>query len=129
MAHPRGGPWSSGAFQRQLFRIFQSRATTGIKERTFSASFSQFVIYVDEVSASQVRLKGLLVSDERNAEQTRERLREVLDQYPPSVTQVLRLDPSLLTKPDYLTTYPSLAVFLAQKTVMREYVEQGGAQR
>jgi len=65
------GPWSSGAFQRQLFRIFQSRATTGIKERTFSASFSQFVIYVDEVSPSQVRLKGLLVSDERNPEQSR----------------------------------------------------------
>jgi lipopolysaccharide export system permease protein len=65
------GPWSSGAFQRQLFRIFQSRATTGIKERTFSATFSQFVIYVDEVSPSQVRLKGLLVSDERNAEQSR----------------------------------------------------------
>jgi LPS export ABC transporter permease LptG/LPS export ABC transporter permease LptF len=65
------GPWSSGAFQRQLFRIFQSRATTGIKERTFSATFSQFVIYVDEVSASQVRLKGLLVSDERNPEQSR----------------------------------------------------------
>ena len=56
------GPWSSGAFQRQLFRIFQSRATTGVKERTFSATFSatfsQFVIYVDELSASQVRLKG-----------------------------------------------------------------------
>jgi lipopolysaccharide export system permease protein len=65
------GPWSSGAFQRQLFRILQSRATTGIKERTFSATFSQFVIYVDEVSVSQVRLKGLLVSDERNAEQSR----------------------------------------------------------
>src|SRR6476660_2232439 len=39
--------------------------------RTFSATFNQFVIYVDEVSASQVRLKGLLVSDERNAEQSR----------------------------------------------------------
>lgn len=65
------GPWSSGAFQRQLFRIFQSRATTGVKERTFSATFSQFVIYVDELSASQVRLKGLLVSDERNPEQSR----------------------------------------------------------
>ena len=65
------GPWSSGALQRQLFRILQSRATTGIKERTFSATFSQFVIYVDEVSVSQVRLKGLLVSDERNAEQSR----------------------------------------------------------
>src|SRR5258705_1192985 len=65
------GPWSSGAFQRQLFRIFQSRAATGIKERTFSATFNQFVIYVDEVSASQVRLNGMLVSDERNAEQSR----------------------------------------------------------
>jgi LPS export ABC transporter permease LptF/LPS export ABC transporter permease LptG len=65
------GPWSSGAFQRQLFRILQSRASTGIKERTFSATFNQFVIYVDEVSASQVRLKGLLVSDERNPDQSR----------------------------------------------------------
>jgi LPS export ABC transporter permease LptF/LPS export ABC transporter permease LptG len=65
------GPWSSGAFQRQLFRILQSRASTGIKERTFSATFSQFVVYVDEVSPSQVRLKGLLVSDERNPEQSR----------------------------------------------------------
>ena len=65
------GPWASGAFQRQIFRIFQTRATSGLKERTFSASFSQFVIYVDEVSASQVRLKGLLVSDERNPEQSR----------------------------------------------------------
>jgi lipopolysaccharide export system permease protein len=65
------GPWSSGAFQRQLFRILQSRASTGIKERTFSTTFNQFVIYVDEVSPSQVRLKGLLVSDERNPEQSR----------------------------------------------------------
>jgi LPS export ABC transporter permease LptF/LPS export ABC transporter permease LptG len=65
------GPWSSGAFQRQLFRILQTRASTGIKERTFSATFNQFVVYVDEVSASQVRLKGLLVSDERNPEQSR----------------------------------------------------------
>lgn len=64
-------PIANEEFQRQLFRIFQSRATTGIKERTFSATFSQFVIYVDEVSASQVRLKGLLVSDERNPEQSR----------------------------------------------------------
>jgi LPS export ABC transporter permease LptF/LPS export ABC transporter permease LptG len=65
------GPWSSGALQRQIFRILQSRASTGIKERTFSATFSQFVIYVDEVSPSQVRLRGLLVSDERNPEQSR----------------------------------------------------------
>ncbi|OGK78713.1 MAG: hypothetical protein A2X52_18745 [Candidatus Rokubacteria bacterium GWC2_70_16] len=60
-------PWANGAFQRQLFRILQSRATTGIKERTFSASFGQFTLYVQEISPSQLALKGLLVADERNA--------------------------------------------------------------
>jgi hypothetical protein len=52
--------------------------------------------------------------DERNASETKERLRDVFQQYPPSVAQVLRLDPSLLSKPDYLATYPTLAAFLAQ---------------
>jgi LPS export ABC transporter permease LptG/LPS export ABC transporter permease LptF len=59
-------PWASGGFQRQLFRILQTRATTGIQERTFSASFGQFTVYVQEVSPSQVALKGLLVADERD---------------------------------------------------------------
>ena len=52
--------------------------------------------------------------DERTARDTRERLREVFQQYPPSVAQVLRLDPSLLTRPEYLAPYPTLATFLAQ---------------
>ena len=64
-------PWSTGAFQGQLFKILQSRAATGIKERTFSASFGQFVIYVAEVSASQVSLHGVLASDERNPQKSR----------------------------------------------------------
>ncbi len=58
------------------------------------------------------------VVDEPNAERTRERLREVLSQYPPSVGQVLRLDPSLLTRADYLSNYPALASFLAQHPVV-----------
>src|SRR5471032_2824221 len=52
--------------------------------------------------------------DEQSARDTRDRLREILEQYPPSVAQVLRLDPSLLSKPDYLATYPKLAAYLAQ---------------
>lgn len=59
-------PQANTAFQQQLFRILQSRASTGIKERVFSGSFGQFTIYVQDVSASQVALKGLVVSDERN---------------------------------------------------------------
>ncbi|MBI3401290.1 MAG: hypothetical protein HY048_07690 [Acidobacteria bacterium] len=54
-----------------------------------------------------------IVSDQ-NAERTREQLRETLDHYPPTLRQVLRLDPSLLTKSDYLGMYPALATFLAQ---------------
>jgi hypothetical protein len=54
------------------------------------------------------------VADERNARDTKERLREIFEQYPPSVAQVLRLDPSLLTRPDYLALYPTLANFLSQ---------------
>lgn len=52
--------------------------------------------------------------DERTARDTRERLRAIFEQYPPSVAQVLRLDPSLLTNPDYLAPYPALATYLAQ---------------
>jgi hypothetical protein len=52
--------------------------------------------------------------DEQNARETRERLQQILQQYPPSLGQVLRLDPSLLTKPEYLAPYPTLAAYLGQ---------------
>jgi hypothetical protein len=52
--------------------------------------------------------------DEQTARESRERLHQILDQYPPSVAQVLRLDPSLITRPDYLAPYPTLAAYLAQ---------------
>ncbi len=64
-------PAASGAFQTQLFRILQTKATTGIKERIFTASFGQMVIYVEDISASQVALRGLLVSDERDRKLSR----------------------------------------------------------
>src|SRR5262249_26069150 len=52
--------------------------------------------------------------EERDARETRQRLHEVLRQYPPSVGRVLQLDPSLLTKSDYMAPYPTLAAFIAQ---------------
>ena len=64
-------PLGNRAFHHQLIKILQSRAATGLKERIFSASFGQFTIYVQEVSPSQVALKGLLVSDERNPDLSR----------------------------------------------------------
>ncbi len=48
-----------------------------------------------------------------SAGQTQSILFQVLQQYPPSLTRVLRLDPTLLTNTAYLEPYPRLAEFLA----------------
>ena len=66
-----------------------------------------------QVPARPAEAVAPAVVDE-SARDTRERLREIFEQYPPSVAQVLRLDPSLLTKPEYLAPYPTLAAYLAQ---------------
>ena len=49
-----------------------------------------------------------------DARQTRDQLNKVLEQHPPSLREVLRTDPTLLSNADYLSTYPSLAAFLQQ---------------
>jgi LPS export ABC transporter permease LptF/LPS export ABC transporter permease LptG len=64
-------PWSMGAFQRQLFKILQTRAATAITERTFTSAFGHYVIYVDEISPSQLALNGIMVSDERDPQRSR----------------------------------------------------------
>lgn len=51
---------------------------------------------------------------EQEAQQTMQQLRQVLRQYPPSVREILRLDPSLLNRSDYMASYPILVAFLAQ---------------
>src|SRR6266850_1880400 len=64
-------PLANEEFQRQLFRILQTRAMSGLQERVFNATFGDIIIYVEDVSASQVALRGLLVSDERDSKVTR----------------------------------------------------------
>src|SRR5512136_3120267 len=46
--------------------------------------------------------------------ETQGQLFQVLQQYPPTLGQVLRLDPTLLTNQAYLEPYPALAAFLNQ---------------
>ena len=47
-----------------------------------------------------------------DANTTREQLQDILRQYPPTVGEVLRRDPSLISRADYLTPYPQLVGFL-----------------
>src|ERR1044071_8302768 len=55
-----------------------------------------------------------LVASEQPVHQTFGELQRILNDYPPAVRQVLSLDHSLLTRPDYLSVYPGLQAFLAQ---------------
>jgi LPS export ABC transporter permease LptG len=64
-------PIANREFQRQLFRILQSKAVSGLQERVFNPTFGDVVVYVEDVSASQVALRGLLVSDERDPRMSR----------------------------------------------------------
>jgi LPS export ABC transporter permease LptG len=59
-------PVANHEFKRQLFRILQARAVSGLQERVFNGAFGDVIIYVQDVSTSQIALRGLLVSDERD---------------------------------------------------------------
>lgn len=50
----------------------------------------------------------------QNATDTRRQFYKILDQYPPGVGRVLRLDPTLMTNQGYLASYPNVAAFIAQ---------------
>lgn len=49
-----------------------------------------------------------------DARETRNELNEIFNQLPPSVREVLRIDPTLLYRADYIANYPMLAAFLEQ---------------
>jgi hypothetical protein len=56
----------------------------------------------------------MFMPEARDARETRDRLNEIFNQYPPSVREVLRMDPTLMYRPDYIANYPMLAAFLEQ---------------
>jgi hypothetical protein len=55
-----------------------------------------------------------VVPDFPGADQTRDQLDRILERYPPQVGRVLKLDPSLISNPDYLAPYPMLAAFVRE---------------
>ena len=57
------------------------------------------------------------------AEDTREELRAILEKYPNSVAEILRRDPSLMARPDYMAAYPDLAKFLDEHPEIARNVE------
>ena len=54
------------------------------------------------------------VASDVDAAETREKLEQLLQKYPPSLGRVLKLDPSLMANQSYMATYPAMSAFLAQ---------------
>ena len=57
--------------------------------------------------------------DEQSRGRVRDEFMKVLQKYPPSVGQVLKLDPTLLTSEPYLAPYPAIAAYLTQHPEIR----------
>src|SRR5262245_27656532 len=58
--------------------------------------------------------QGNFVAEQSNSMQTREIFRQIVRQYSPTLGEVFRLDPALLTNQAFLAPYPRLAEFLKQ---------------
>src|SRR5687767_15609614 len=50
----------------------------------------------------------------QDADFVRDQLWEILRGYPRTVGEILRRDPSLMARPEYMNAYPQLAAFIAE---------------
>jgi hypothetical protein len=92
---------------------FQSIATFGLAVLTVCALAAPAAAQT-LVHPAQVGPRAAAAQEPHDANFTREQLMDILDQYPPALARVLKLDPTLLTNQPYLAPYPALATFLTQ---------------
>jgi hypothetical protein len=72
------------------------------------------LIWVFSGPVARAQTPTTRVATERGADETRDQFDAVLQQYSPTLGQILRLDPNLMTREDYLAAYPALGAFLKQ---------------
>lgn len=63
-------PWGNRAFKDLIFKIAESRADIGIKERVFCEPFDNLVLYVNNFSRRERVLKDVFVVDRRDKDVT-----------------------------------------------------------
>ena len=74
----------------------------------------QELVRPQELLRRQLSDSERAVLDSQNAWNTQQDLWRVMRQYPPAVGEIIQRDPSLLSKPDYMSAYPNLAAFVAE---------------
>ena len=63
---------------------------------------------------SQAQAREQTLVTDQNAEHVREQFTEILQKYSPALGQILRLDPSLMEREDYMSAYPAVVTYLQQ---------------
>jgi len=61
-------PWSNAALRQVIYEVTKTRATAGLKEKTFNDEFSGVVVYTDKIQPPGSILQGVMIADNRNPE-------------------------------------------------------------
>ena len=59
-------PWSNAGLDQVFYDVAKTRATAGLKEKTFNNDFDGLVIYAEEIEPPGTILKGVMVANSRN---------------------------------------------------------------
>lgn len=59
-------PWSNTALKQVFFEVTKTRATAGLKEKTFNDDFEGLVIYAEEIQPPGTLLRGVMIADSRD---------------------------------------------------------------
>lgn len=86
----------------------------GRKHLILAVVFALAAVLPRHAVAAQRQSEATPVTTQPDADETRQQLDDIFKQYPPSLPDVLKLDPTLLGNSTYLQPYPALAAFLAK---------------
>jgi lipopolysaccharide export system permease protein len=59
-------PWSNTALKQAFYEVTKTRATAGLKEKTFNDEFEGLVVYVEEIQPPGTLLQGVMIADSRD---------------------------------------------------------------
>jgi len=59
-------PWSNTALKQVFYEVTKTRATAGLKEKTFNDDFEGLVVYVEEIYPPGTLLHGVMIADSRD---------------------------------------------------------------
>lgn len=61
-------PWSNAALRQVIYEVTKTRATAGLKEKTFNDEFAGVVVYTEKIQPPGSILQGVMIADNRSTQ-------------------------------------------------------------